>query len=58
MRTAKQIMRVAINLQTSKAKLSQWGNTIAGYITFEVPGEIEADTGKDSFSTQHDILWV
>lgn len=29
-----------------------------GSSTFEVPGEIEADSGENSFSMQCDIFWV
>ena len=36
----------------------QWGNITGGRSTFEVPGEIEGDSGKDSLSTQSNIFWV
>lgn len=31
---------------------------VVGGVTFEVSGEVEADSGKDSLSTQCDIFWV
>lgn len=35
-----------------------WGNMAARTSTFEVPGEIKADAGEDSLSSQSDVFWV